>query len=75
MNNHDLIRRLKKDDDLSARIEAAKLIKSLTAKLEAATKALEILDTNSYSHHTPHMICVPTEHWKRAMSTTTGEEL
>ena len=41
---------------------------------DEALKSLEILDTNSYSHHTPHMICVPTEHWKRAMSTTTGEE-
>ena len=48
-------------------------ITTLTAQLEAATTALEILDENSYCHHTPHMICVPTEHWKRAMNTTTGE--
>jgi len=50
-----------------------KEIELLRDKLEAATKALEILDENSYCHHTPHMICVPTEHWKRAMNTTTGE--
>jgi len=30
-------------------------------------KAIKMLQENSYDHHTPCMICIPTEKWKEAM--------
>lgn len=35
-------------------------------------RMVEILDANSYDHHTPYMMCVPHDKWKEAMALSEG---
>lgn len=40
----------------------------VAAQWSIEKKALCVLIENSYEHHTPYMICIPTEKWKEAMA-------
>jgi len=48
-------------------LTAIEMVFNKGRKAGADVKAIKILQENYYDHHTPYMICIPTEKWEEAM--------